>query len=256
MELLTRDHLSRLPSRPLSPGRNRTKADVFLVEWNSAQVVVKDFRPRGLLVRNTIGRFSVSRECRACARLGGLAGIPRLVGRIDPHAFAYAFVPGNPLPSVAKRSLPVCFFTSLEQLLTAIHGRGVALTDLHHRNVIIGGPSGSPVLIDFSLALLRPAKWNLPGRWLFQRAQELDRIALARIRQRYESRGQTAGSADPAAPAEPPGGREGPPGTRSAPASIGRATGRSGPFGPPRSGLYQLGRALKRALRIVRRKKP
>src|SRR2546425_13126357 len=102
---LTRDQILRLPSRRLSPGRNRTKADLLLVEWGGKQVVVKDFRPRGLLVRNTIGRFSIARECSAYGRLGGVAGIARLLGRIDAHAFAYSYCAGDPLPSLPKKSL-------------------------------------------------------------------------------------------------------------------------------------------------------
>ena len=186
MPTVTREELSRRPSRLLSAGRNRTKADVLLFDLGQESVVVKDFGPRGLIVRSTIGRFSVSRECRAYERLTGLPGVPAFRGRLDAHAFACAFARGRPLPEYARRSLPSSFFRDLEGLLERIHERGVALADLHHRNVIVEEKTGSPALIDFSLALVRPSPWNLPGRWLFERARRLDRIAVERMRLRYE----------------------------------------------------------------------
>jgi len=187
MRTPTREELSRLSARPLSPARNRTKADVVLVPWEGTGIVVKDFRERGVLVRETIGRFSIARECRAYGRLSGLAGVPAFVGRIDAHAFAVALVPGKPLPSHPRRSLPPELFSALTELLERIHGRGVAIADLHHRNIIVGEAGDPPSIIDFSLAVVRHSSWNLPGRWIFERAQELDRIAMERIRRRYET---------------------------------------------------------------------
>jgi hypothetical protein len=183
----TREELTRLSARPLSAARNRTKAEVVLVSWRGADIVVKDFRVRGFFVRETIGRFSIARECRAYRRLAGLPGVPAFIGRIDAHAFAAAFVPGTALPSHSKRSLPPTLFTALAALLSAIHDRGIAIADLHHRNIIVGEGAGSCSIIDFSLALVRPASWNLPGRWIWARAANLDTLALERIRLRYQT---------------------------------------------------------------------
>jgi predicted Ser/Thr protein kinase len=236
MQTLTRDTLKARPSRLLSAGRNRTKADVSLIELGPEKVVLKDFRGRGFVVRNTIGRFSVSRECRALGRLAGVPGIPALLGRIDAHAVAWAWVEGRPLPQLKARSLPSAFFDALETLLAAVHGRGVAVGDLHHRNVIVSAPTGAPSLIDFSLAVARPAsRWNLPGRWLFEKAAELDRVAADRIRLRYQQ---------PAASAAGPG-RGGGGADRS-------GAGASSPIETP--SWYGWGRALKRLSRRIRGK--
>ena len=89
--------------------------------------------------------------------------------------------------------------------------------------VLVEEPTGAPAVIDFSLALVRPASWNLPGRWLFERAQRLDRLALERIRLRYQA---------------------------GASASDARAE-QAGP--PPR--FHAWGRALKRGLARVRGKR-
>jgi hypothetical protein len=233
------------------------RADVVLVEREGGALVVKDFRPRGILVRNTIGRFSVARECRAYERLQGIEGIARFGGRVDAHALAYAYRAGSSLQESPRGSLPAAFFAALERLLAAVHERGVAIADLHHRNVLVepareashsdprevmlddprsamvllDDPRSAmvlrPGLIDFSLALVRPSSWNLPGRWLFRRAQELDRIALARIRARYEFQACLAG-----------------------PSRNGEIDALSGP------GWYRVGRRIKSALRRLRGKRP
>ena len=228
MPTLTRDELKRNPSRLLSSGRNRTKADVSLIVMDSGGVVLKDFRGRGFIVRNTIGRFSVARECRALSRLAGVMGIPAFYGRIDAHALAWAFAEGRPLPELTARSLPPSFFDALDGLLAAIHERGVAVGDIHHRNVIVRDPGPGPALIDFSLAVTRPAsRWNLPGRWIFDRLAEIDRVAVARIRRRYEAPApEGAGAHD-------------------------RGAGRSGELSPR---IYRWGRGLKRFLRRLRGK--
>lgn len=197
----TREDLSRSPSRLLSAGRNRTKADVRLVEIDRVGIVVKDFRERSFVVRHTIGRFSLSREARAYARLEALSGIPAFYGRIDAHALAFGYLAGSSLPEHRRRSVPAAFFGALAQLLDQVHERGVAIVDLHHRNVLVEAGTGRPALIDFSLALVRPRPWNLLGLWVFERARRLDRIALDRIRLRYEAR--PAGSAEPP-PSTPP----------------------------------------------------
>jgi hypothetical protein len=263
MAPITRADLARLPSKILSPGRNRTKADVLLVDRNGERVVAKDFRNRGVIVRNTIGRLSVSRECRAYARLAGLSGIPPLIGRVDAYAFAYGFVPGSALPSLKRRSLPASFFRALEALLESIHSRGVAVADLHHRNVIVAEPAGSPAMIDFSLALSRPAAWNLPGRWMFRFAQQLDRLAVQRIRQRYEQAPVTgvaegvtrpeAGSSSPRTEAEGEPARSYRAGSRAETGAAMREPKRAIEANAALR-LYRAGRALKSAIRRLRRR--
>ena len=219
---LTRDDLARIRGGLLSPPRNRTKADVRLVEHLGRRLVVKDYGPRGFIVRNLLGRFSIARECRAYARLRGLPGIPSFAGRIDPLALAYEFIPGTPLPGADRHSLPNDFFAALDRLLEAIHGRGMAVADLHHRNVIRRETDGGPALVDFALAVARPPAWNLPARWIFHRAVALDRIAARRIRLRYASPGGPDRVSPPAAPL-------------------------------PGMALYGAGRALKRVIGILKR---
>src|SRR5262245_41614836 len=94
---LTRNDLDRGRAvTNISRGR-WANADLHLLEHADTQWVVKDFRPRSFIVRNTIGRLLVSREIKGLRRLAGLNGVPAHAFRIDAHAIAYRFVPGTSL---------------------------------------------------------------------------------------------------------------------------------------------------------------
>ena len=54
--------------------------------------VVKDFRSRGLLARNLIGRLLVRRESRGLVKLAGVHGAPEGAFRIDAFALAWEAV--------------------------------------------------------------------------------------------------------------------------------------------------------------------
>jgi hypothetical protein len=67
---------------------NRRNPDVLLVEHAGETLVVKDFAPRGAIVRATLGRWIAAREARAYRQLEGHPSVPRFRGWIDPLAFA------------------------------------------------------------------------------------------------------------------------------------------------------------------------
>ena len=189
-----------------------------------------------------LGRFSTTREARAYARLEGVRGIPSFYGRLDAYALAMAFVPGTILPEHPRHSLPSSFFDALDEILASIHARGVAIADLHHRNVIVGHDEKGPALVDLSLSIVKPAAWNLPGLWFFAQARRLDRLALERIRDRY-----MIATPDPASANVP--GRGGDPAHGTLPGTEAHAGSRSFRNEVP---LYAFGRALKRLIRRVR----
>ena len=175
--------LSRPPA-PYRSGRNLTKADILIWEGDPEPLAIKDYAGRPAWVRNTLGRWFVRREVRAYGRLAGIAGVPRLWGRIDAYAFALEFVPGRDLSHYRAGEVPGSFFRQLLQLLERVHRAGVAQGDLHHRDVLVG-PGSAPVLVDFSTAVfLRPGLGPLGGR-LFSAACGADRRAALKLMKRY-----------------------------------------------------------------------
>jgi hypothetical protein len=165
---------------------NRRNPDVLLVEHGGERLVVKDYAPRGPLVRATVGRLVAAREVRAWRQLDGHPAVPRFRGWIDRLAFAVEYRPGRRMSRKLAGRVPADFLARLEAALAEMHRRGVAHLDLRHRsNVLVADGDGSPVLIDFGSAVcFRPG--GLGARWLLPLLARLDRRALAKWRARLE----------------------------------------------------------------------
>ena len=90
-----RDELDGPDVRWLKRG-GPTKADLKIIERDSAAIVVKDFRHKAAWVR-LVGRLQIGRECGAYQWLGTMDGLPRFVGRVDRHALAVEWIQGSEL---------------------------------------------------------------------------------------------------------------------------------------------------------------
>jgi predicted Ser/Thr protein kinase len=213
--------LAEPPVRLLHAGRNRTKARVWLVGAPPRAVVVKDFSAAPTWFRWPARRL-LAREARAYEALEGLKGVPKLVFFDERDTLVLSRIEGTPLPRLTGGKLDETLFERLAALLREIHRRGVACGDLHHRNVIVDG-SGYPHIVDFAMAAVRPRRPRAgrlsPREWIFRRLSELDDSALVRMRLRYLRRAATEQE---------------------------RVILRRG------SGLWRVGRALKRAIASVR----
>ncbi|HUC42714.1 MAG TPA: hypothetical protein VMR65_01630 [Candidatus Sulfotelmatobacter sp.] len=168
-------------------GRNVSKADVRVVRVDGRLVAVKDYRRRPFWARNTVGRFLVRRECRAMEAATGIPGIPAFMGRIDAFALATAWVEAEPLASFLGRIVPPEVFDSLEAIVGALHARGVALGDIHHRDVLVG-TDGRVFVVDLATAVVAPSRALPWRRALAVRLMEHDRLNLARLRARFSGR--------------------------------------------------------------------
>jgi serine/threonine protein kinase len=157
--------------------------DVLLVESDEGPVVVKDFAPRGRLVRRWLGPWLLDREQSAYRELSGVEAVPTLVGRLDPRALVIEYRPGILLSRSLAGRLPADFLRDLEAAVDAMHGRGVVHLDLRHRSNILAGADGRPVLIDFASALRFDARTRL-GRGLVRLVGRIDRRALEKWRVR------------------------------------------------------------------------
>lgn len=145
----SRTQLEQTPGEVLSRGR-WANAVLHLRDQEGGRWVVKDFRPRSFVVRNTIGRLLIRREMRALRRLAGVAGVPAGAFRVDAHALAYRFIPGVPLNHADLGARAVDFFTKLERLLTEVHAVGGILhLDVRNGRNVLVSERGEPVLIDF-----------------------------------------------------------------------------------------------------------
>lgn len=166
----------------LKQGRWRSP-DVLLVDVKGACVVVKDFGPRALWLRQTLGRLLVWRELRAYRALRGHPSVPRLVGRLDAFAFAVEYRPGEKMTREVTGRVAEGFSQNLEKAVRTMHECGVAHLDLRHRSNVLVGEDGEPILIDFASAVcFRPG--GAAARWLLPLLARYDLRAVEKWRDR------------------------------------------------------------------------
>jgi len=157
---------------------------VLFYDLDGERVAVKSYAPRGVVVRNTLGRWLVRREAAAYEAAAGVVALPPFLGRIGPYALATGWVDARPLRELSGARLDSKIFDRLAAVLDTLHDRGVALADLHHRDVLLGS-DGALYLVDLATAWVLGSRPGLVRRKLFHRFQESDRVNLARMRARF-----------------------------------------------------------------------
>lgn len=178
------ERLESAPPRRRLPGRNRTKADLLIVDVDDAEIAVKDYSARPYLIRHSLGRWLTRRESRAYEAAGDLPGLVRFVGRLGPFRLATVWFDAMPLSRWDRDAVPPQALERLRAIVAALHERGVALGDLHHRDVLVA-PDGGVRVIDLATAYVAGPD---AGRWRrhwFRRFRDQDRIALARLCARF-----------------------------------------------------------------------
>jgi len=134
------------------------KADLFLVNWESEPVLIKDFQAKSRF-RRWLGRLQTNREYRAYKWLGQVEGVPRLLGRIDAHALAVEWVTGELLATAPDRvSAGKHYVGELRTIMARLHAAGLAHLDLRSNKNVLIRSGGEIVVIDFASAL-----WCRPG---------------------------------------------------------------------------------------------
>lgn len=103
-----------------------------------------------------VARLLLARERRALQVLEGLPGVARVLAYEPPGILVRSFLTGTAL--CRARSLPRDFFERLEELVRALHERGVCHNDLHKEANVLVGDDGYPGLVDFQLASVHPRR--------------------------------------------------------------------------------------------------
>ncbi len=164
------------------------KPDLNQVTLDGRTLMVKDVRGRNFFLRWTLGLWLIQKEWKIYSRLKGLKGIPQPVERIDRFAFAMEFIPGVPIER--GKIIPPSFFSDLNQVLKAIHSRGVVHMDLRHKGNILVSEKGEPFLIDFNSSFSFREKGIL-RRFLFPLFQWVDVGGLLKLKERASPNAMT-----------------------------------------------------------------
>ena len=197
---LDREALAGLAPELRFPGRNLSKADVSLYQVGGRRIALKDYGARPFVARHTIGRLLVGRECRAYERAGAAPGLAPFLGRLGPFTLATGWIESVPLADLPGGAASHEIFDRLDEVIDDLHKRGVAISDLHHRDVLVG-KNGAVHVVDLAAAYVlgkRPGSLSLR---VFERFRAQDRLAAARMRARFTGGSEQGALAtvDPAA---------------------------------------------------------
>lgn len=129
-----------------------------------------------------IARRLLERERRALRALEGLAGVPTLRSSHGDE-LVRTWVAGAPLARAT--SLPTDFFDRLDELVQAMHARGVCHNDLHKESNVVVAEDGRPWLIDFQLASV-----HVHGDRAFESRCREDLRHVEKHRRRYTRNGR------------------------------------------------------------------
>lgn len=165
------------------------KPDLNQVTSDGRTLMVKDVRRRNFFLRWTLGLWLIQKEWKIYSQLKGLKGIPQPMERIDRFAFAMEFIPGIPIER--GKIIPPSFFSDLDQVLKAIHSRGVVHMDLRHKGNILVSEKGEPFLIDFNSSFSFREKGIL-RRILFPLFQWVDVGGLLKLKERASPSSMTS----------------------------------------------------------------
>ena len=174
------------PERRLA-GRNISKADVLVYRVDGRLIAVKDYSARPFLARHTVGRLLTGRECRAYEQAGGAAGLAPFLGRLGSMTMATAWIDAIPLADLPPAAGSPELFDRLDAVVRDLHERGVAMADLHHRDVLVA-EDGKVHLVDLAMAYVLGPRPGWIRRRVFERLSAQDRLSAARMRARFTGR--------------------------------------------------------------------
>ena len=154
------------------------QSSVYVAELDGCCVAVKDFAQTSRAFRRWVAPFLVRRECAALRRLQGVPGVPRFYGRIDRLALAMEYIEGRPLDTFAQGQLPAEAFARAQEVIDAIHARGVSHGDLKRRSNLLLTPDGEIYLIDFATAIID----DFGKSWLQRELARVDDKSVPRLK--------------------------------------------------------------------------
>ena len=133
------------------------------------------------------------RECKAYARLRGLAGVPKCYGLVAQRYLVLEYVRGTPYRG-ARFEDRDAWFRSLLALIREIHRRGVSHGDLKSKSNLIVTPDGLPCVIDFGTTVVRKEGFHPINNRMFEYLKQLDINAW--VKHKYHGHYQDASEQD------------------------------------------------------------
>lgn len=152
LKTVTRKNLGDFTVGDIWSGHS-SRANVSRIKVDGVSYILKDFAGNGLLKTSGLGRFLLANEWRIYKRLKGIPGIPEVFCFLDDDAFIMEYIQGKPLKEYKWDRMNEKFILGLEELVRAMHGRGIVHLDLQQRRNILVSPDERPYLIDFATSI-------------------------------------------------------------------------------------------------------
>lgn len=126
-------------------------SDVYMHEHGEDSYIVKTFASHPSFIRNTIGRFLISREFKALKKLLPCVGTCSDVIRVGSFTLSYRYIEGKNLSSWSRRNNTIHkdFFVKLEAAVKEMHSYGIVHLDLRTGSNVIISDDGNPLILDF-----------------------------------------------------------------------------------------------------------
>jgi predicted Ser/Thr protein kinase len=154
---------------------------VYLTETPAGPVIVKKAMGRGVVY--AARRAMLRREHAIYERLAGIRGVPVCHGLEHGDQLVLGYLDGSSLrqlkQSAAEREQ---FFSSLLELIQAIHRAGVAHGDLKRKDNILVGRDGLAYVIDFGTAVAAPPGCSTLRHWTFDLLRRIDLNAWFKLK--------------------------------------------------------------------------
>lgn len=162
-----------------------SRPDVFLIEINGQQAVLKDQNGADKVFAKFIGPILNWRECKALKKLENSRFTPQLLAQPDGRSFLMSYHESEQITRLDKISIewPV-FFERLKFAIEDLHKFGVAHNDLRNPTNILVNNDGEPILVDMVACFCRGQKWNIANRWLFEKFAQVDKSAIRKLKGR------------------------------------------------------------------------
>ena len=169
--------------KELRPSHGVFQADVYLLNVDGEQMVVKDFSRRPWLSRVLVCRQLIGREVNVLTRFSDSGFVPQYYGPVTPDIFAMEYLEGEHPGKENAGQWPDAYALASKHL-DLFHRNGYVHNDFRRSNVLIQ-PDGSVRFFDFASAIRKPqrCRWLLfPWLWLLNIMQSADVTSLLKMK--------------------------------------------------------------------------
>jgi len=158
---------------------------VYLYEKNGRRFIIK--APMGWGPGRLIRQAMLRNEYRVYTRLGGVLGVPRCYGFLDGRYLVLEWVDGVPIRRT-QITHPDMFFSTLLDVIKALHKAGVAHGDLKKKDNLLVIDGKAPCVIDFGVAIRRKPGFAPLNHYLYDLACKFDFNAWVKLKynRKYE----------------------------------------------------------------------